>query len=53
MRARDVVVTDKGGRPRTGLTEKDFVVLEDGQPPPIAQFDAIVAETLTTDATAS
>ncbi|HEY7516182.1 MAG TPA: hypothetical protein VIC87_16955, partial [Vicinamibacteria bacterium] len=39
----DVVVTDKGGKPRTGLAERDFVVLEDGQPQPIVQFDAIVA----------
>ena len=40
----DVMVTGKGGKPRTGLTERDFVVLEDGQPQPIVQFDAIVAD---------
>ncbi len=36
----DVVVTDKGGRPRQGLTREDFVVLEDGHPQPITQFQA-------------
>jgi VWFA-related protein len=36
----DVVVTDKGGRARLGLTREDFVVLEDGQPQPITQFQA-------------
>ncbi len=49
----DVVVTDKGGKPRAGLTERDFVVLEDGQPQPIAQFDAIVADPPTTTTTTS
>lgn len=39
----DVVVTDKGGRPREGLTQDDFVVLEDGQPQKIAQFEAFVS----------
>jgi VWFA-related protein len=36
----DVVVTDKGGRARRDLTREDFVVLEDGQPQPITQFQA-------------
>jgi VWFA-related protein len=39
----DVVVTDKGGRPRPGLTQDDFVVLEDGQPQKIAQFEAFTS----------
>jgi VWFA-related protein len=40
----DVVVTDKGGRPRTDLRREDFVVLEDGQAQQIAQFEAIVGK---------
>lgn len=40
----DVVVTDKGGRPKQGLTQESFVVLEDGQPQQIAQFEAFVSE---------
>ncbi len=36
----DVVVTEKGGRPRGDLKPADFVVLEDGQPQPIVQFEA-------------
>ncbi|MEO8185352.1 MAG: VWA domain-containing protein, partial [Deltaproteobacteria bacterium] len=39
----DVVVTDKGGRPRPGLTRESFVVLEDGQPQQIAQFEAFAS----------
>jgi VWFA-related protein len=39
----DVVVTEKGGRPRPGLSQDDFVVLEDGQPQKIAQFEAFTA----------
>jgi VWFA-related protein len=39
----DVVVTEKGGRPRPGLTQDDFVVLEDGQPQKIAQFEAFTS----------
>lgn len=33
-------VVDKQGRPRTDLRQEDFVVLEDGQPQPIVQFQA-------------
>lgn len=40
----DVVVTDKAGRPKQGLTQESFVVLEDGQPQQIAQFEAFVTE---------
>src|SRR5262245_12982767 len=36
----DVIVTDKGGRAKPGLSRTDFVVLEDGQPQPITQFQA-------------
>jgi VWFA-related protein len=36
----DVVVTEKGGQPTTGLTRDDFVVLEDGEPQTIVQFQA-------------
>jgi len=39
----DVVVTGKGGNPRQGLTREDFVVLEDGQPQPITQFQVFAA----------
>jgi len=34
----DVVVTDKDGRPVTGLTRDDFVLLEEGQPQTISAF---------------
>jgi VWFA-related protein len=34
----EVVVTEKRGQPHTGLTRDDFVVLEDGKPQPIVQF---------------
>ena len=40
----DVVVTDKGGRPKLGLTRESFVVIEDGQPQQIAQFETFVSE---------
>jgi hypothetical protein len=30
----DVVVTDKGGRPKQGLTKADFQVLEEAYPSP-------------------
>jgi len=39
----DVVVTEKNGRPRQGLSQDSFVVLEDGQPQHIAQFEAFVS----------
>jgi VWFA-related protein len=34
----EVVVTEKRGRPRTGLARGDFQVLEDGKPQEIVQF---------------
>jgi VWFA-related protein len=36
----EVVVTEKRGHPRAGLRREDFVVLEDGKPQPIVQFQA-------------
>jgi VWFA-related protein len=36
----EVVVSEKRGRPRTGLRREDFAVFEDGQPQPIVQFQA-------------
>src|SRR5262245_25161868 len=40
----DVVVTDKGGRPRLGLTQQDFTVLEDGQPQKLGPSGPLLAE---------
>jgi VWFA-related protein len=37
----DVVVTDKAGRPVTGLTRDDFLLLDEGQPQPIETFEAV------------
>jgi VWFA-related protein len=37
----DVSVLDKDRRPVKGLTEKDFVILEDGRPQSVAAFSAI------------
>lgn len=35
----DVSVTDKNGNPVTGLTEKDFLILDNGKPQQLASFD--------------
>ena len=35
----DVVVTDKSGKPVSGLTREDFTVFEDGRPQRIANFE--------------
>jgi VWFA-related protein len=37
----DVVVTDRSGKPVTGLTRDDFVLLDEGQPRPIETFEAV------------
>src|SRR5512139_4062932 len=34
----EVVVTQKRGRPKTGLRREDFAVFEDGKPQEIVQF---------------
>jgi VWFA-related protein len=39
----DVIVTEKNGKPRSGLTKDDFAVLEDGQPQTITQFEAFTS----------
>ncbi len=37
----EVFVTDKKGRPITGLTAEDFKIFEDGQPMPLRNFQAL------------
>ncbi|WP_353064949.1 VWA domain-containing protein [Tunturibacter psychrotolerans] len=37
----DVVVADRTGKPRTGLTQNDFVVRDNGQPRKILSFRAV------------
>jgi len=37
----DVVVADRSGKPRTGLTQNDFVVRDNGQPRKILSFHAV------------
>jgi VWFA-related protein len=39
--ALDVVVTDKSGKPVTGLQPQDFTLLDDKQPQKILSFDAV------------
>lgn len=41
----DVLVTDPAGNPVTGLSQKDFTVLDNGTPAPIASFAAYDAST--------
>ncbi|MBV9494150.1 MAG: VWA domain-containing protein [Acidobacteria bacterium] len=38
----DVVVTDRAGKPVTGLRKEDFLVLEDGKPQPLTNFSESV-----------
>lgn len=40
----DLVVTDKAGRPISGLQQQDFTLLDNGQPTPIASFTAVAPE---------
>jgi VWFA-related protein len=37
----DVVVADKSGKPRAGLTQNDFIVRDNGQPQKIVSFRAV------------
>jgi hypothetical protein len=37
----DVVVTDPSGKPVSGLTEKDFTLLDNGQPQKVVSFQAL------------
>jgi VWFA-related protein len=37
----DVVVTDKSGKPASGLQQQDFTLLDDKQPKPITSFRAV------------
>jgi VWFA-related protein len=45
----DVVVTDKSGRPVSGLQERDFTLLDNKQPRKIASFHAVEGTTATAD----
>ncbi|HEX8255701.1 MAG TPA: VWA domain-containing protein [Thermoanaerobaculia bacterium] len=49
----DVVVTDAKGQPVRGLTQADFVVIEDGAEKPITNFSAYDLTSGTTTATSS
>jgi VWFA-related protein len=40
----DVVVTNNGGEPVTGLKREDFEVLEDGKPQPVSTFEEYKGE---------
>lgn len=40
----DVVVTDKAGKPVTGLAREDFTVLDEGAPQTLVNFDVISAK---------
>jgi VWFA-related protein len=46
----EVVVTEKRGRSRAGMTREDFAVFEDGKPQPIVQFYAFTRPRATTPA---
>lgn len=44
-RSLDVLVTDKQGKPIAGLEQKDFILLDNGQPRPLLSFSAIDPQT--------
>jgi VWFA-related protein len=46
----DVVVTDKSGKAINGLTQKDFTVLDNGQPQTLLSFQAVGGEGTTANA---
>jgi VWFA-related protein len=48
----DVVVTDKQGRPVSGLKQPDFTVLQDGKPQQIHAFDPHTSAAMSADASA-
>jgi VWFA-related protein len=45
----DVVVTDKSGKPVSGLEQKDFTLLDNKQPRKIVSFQAVDGGTATAD----
>src|SRR5580700_11146200 len=45
----DVVVTDKSGKPVTGLQQQDFTLLDNKQPQKILSFQAVEGATATAD----
>jgi VWFA-related protein len=45
----DVVVTDKSGKPVSGLEQKDFTLLDNKQPQKILSFDAVKGGAATAD----
>ena len=45
----DVVVTDKSGKPVTGLQQRDFTLLDNKQPQKIVSFQAVEGATATAD----
>jgi VWFA-related protein len=49
----DVTVTDRHGKPITGLTRNDFEILEDGKPQPISNFYAVDNSQARPDTTAA
>ena len=46
----DVLVTDKSGRPQTGLQQQDFTVLDDKTPQKILSFSAVTEPPVKADA---
>jgi VWFA-related protein len=50
LMALDVVVTDKSGKPVSGLEQRDFTLLDNKQPQKILSFKAVEGGTATADA---